>query len=134
MQKSRLELAIASKLCQQAISMSHFKISVFHAKFCIILCNIMPDWNIKKKMGKRSIIIPFCSTCIQIASLLFLMPYILYEIFCAITYTRKRDLHICRIPKKCDALTDFHEKLFNVAEICYEKSKYEIWRNFLDHF
>ena len=76
--------------------------------------------------------------CTQIASLLFLMIYILCVNFCAISLTRNRDELIPKIPEKVllqlHLLNDFHLKLLEINLLYQDITKCNILRNSVHQF
>ena len=54
----------------------------------------------KQFRKKRNSSAPYRDKCSQIASLLFLMMYILRINFCELSFTRNRDQRIPKIPEK----------------------------------
>ena len=72
---------------------------------------------LQKFWKKRNSSTPYKATRTQIASLLFLMIYILYVNFCAISFRGKEDWHIPKISEKVSLqryqLRDFHLKLID---------------------
>ena len=56
------------------ISMSTFKVNIFHANFYTISCNRIRDRTTTRIWGINEIAVP--PMCIQMASLLFLIIYV----------------------------------------------------------
>ena len=65
-----------------------------HVKFSTIPSNRIRDITTTRILGKRNNSAPCLATYTQMASFLFLMTYILYINFCAISSTRNRDQHV----------------------------------------
>ena len=65
----------------------------------------------------------------QIVSLLYLMMYSLYKLFCAITSTRNRDKLNPKIPENVHLQrhlqSNFYQKLIDI-NLCLNNIKYEI--------
>ena len=72
----------------------------------------LPQQFCKKKRNSSA---PYLAICTQIASLIFLMTYILYINFCPIPFTRNRDQRIQKISEKVKIqrhlLSDPHQQL-----------------------
>ena len=76
------------------IWMSSFKIGILHAKFGTTLCNRIRDRTNNRIFGKNEIrSASYWTICTQIASLLYLMIYILCIHFCVISSTTPREMN-----------------------------------------
>ena len=111
------------------ISLSSFKVSTFHA----IESEIALSQEFWKKRNSST---PYCSLCIQIASLLFKMIHILHLNFRAISFGRKLQL-MPKIPEKVlqqsHLLSDFRQKLIGI-NLCQDSTKYKISLYSIDYF
>ena len=100
---------------RKIISVSYFKVSIMHAKFCTLH---VIKWKIrlsKEFWVKWNSSAVYWATCTQITSLCFLIIYILCINFCAISSTRNWDQRIPKIPGKVllqrHLWSNFHQKL-----------------------
>ena len=101
----------------KTISISSFKESILHAKFCMIPCNRVREKIIIRILEKYSSA-RYRAICTQIASLLFLMVYNLCIKFCAFSFRRNRDQRIPKILQKVllqrNLSRNFHQKLMDI--------------------
>ena len=90
--------------------------------------------NFEKKK-KRYSSFSYKAICIQIASRLFLMIYILRIVFCGVSSTRNPDQRITKISEKVKLqrhlLSDFLQTLIDV-KLSLNNTKYKISLNSLD--
>ena len=105
----------------KTIGMSCFKISILHKKFCTIPCNRIRDRTITRILKKKKNGIAVSPTEIHVSkmeSLLFLIIYILYINFCAISSSRNGDQRIPKIQGKIflqrHLSSDFDQKLTDI--------------------
>ena len=95
-----------------------FKHWIIHEKFCMIPCYRIWDRTTIRILGeKKGIAAPLKTTCTQIASLLFLIVYILFINFCATSLTRNQDQRIPKILEKVklqrNLLRNFFQKIID---------------------
>ena len=102
----------------KTIPMSLFTISILHAIFCSIPCYRIGDITITRILEKRNSIAPYWDILTKIASLLFMMIYVLHINFYEISSTRNWDALIPKFPEKMllhrQLLRDFQQKLIEI--------------------
>ena len=117
--------------------MLSFKVSILHAKFCIIPCNRTQDTavarNVRKKKQQCSLLGFLHPNCIIVISNNI---YFVYKLLCNFIYQKLRSAY----PKMSERMklqrhlnSDFHQKLIDI-NFSLDKCRYKISLNSMHQF